>query len=84
MSILPTCVGAQIEGQLLTKIEDRRRPGGGWSYLVEELGAEGKRGRKGGKRFVVRADGSRRVLNELEKDILERESVVPRKRLVPK
>eukprot|EP00271_Cylindrocystis_brebissonii_P006867 TRINITY_DN19738_c0_g2_i1.p1 TRINITY_DN19738_c0_g2~~TRINITY_DN19738_c0_g2_i1.p1 ORF type:complete len:313 (+),score=48.56 TRINITY_DN19738_c0_g2_i1:137-1075(+) len=72
-----------MNGEILVKKETRRRPAEGWSYLVEELGAEGKRGRGGGRRYVAQADGVRRGLNDLEKDFLRREASRPRRRLVP-
>ena len=67
----------QIAGMIQTSIISRRRPPGGWSYLVEELGEKGKRGR----RFVAEPDGTRRGLNELEKEFLKRESLIPRRRI---
>ncbi|XP_024361578.1 protein GAMETE CELL DEFECTIVE 1, mitochondrial [Physcomitrium patens] len=71
----------QIAGMIKTDIVSRRRPPGGWSYLVEELGEKGKRGKRGGKRFVAEPDGSRRGLNELEKEFLKRESLIPRRKM---
>ncbi|KAG0584093.1 hypothetical protein KC19_3G184500 [Ceratodon purpureus] len=71
----------QIAGMVKTNIISRRRPPGGWSYLVEELGEQGKRGKRGGKRFVAEPDGTRRGLNELEKEFLKRESLIPRRKL---
>lgn len=62
----------------------RRRPAEGWSYLVEELGEDAKRGKRGGRRFVVQGDGSKRSLNDLEKEFLEREAPRPRRRIVPR
>jgi len=71
----------QIAGMIQTSIISRRRPPGGWSYLVEELGEKGKRGKRGGRRFVAEPDGTRRGLNELEKEFLKRESLIPRRRI---
>eukprot|EP00850_Spirogloea_muscicola_P012650 SM000082S22892 [mRNA] locus=s82:393706:399992:- [translate_table: standard] len=70
----------QMEGVILTKRESRRRPPEGWSYLVEELGREHRRGLSGGKKFVALPDGSQRDLNELEKMFVKRETVIPRRR----
>ncbi|OAE33707.1 hypothetical protein AXG93_2651s1200 [Marchantia polymorpha subsp. ruderalis] len=50
----------QISGVIKTDKLSRVRPAEGWSYLVEELGEAGKRGRRGGRRFVAQADGSHR------------------------
>ncbi|CAM6109881.1 unnamed protein product [Calypogeia fissa] len=74
----------QMAGIIKTDNTSRQRPAGGWSYLVEELGEEGKRGRRGGRRFIAQPDGSHRGLNDLEKVFLKRESVRPRRRLTPK
>ncbi|CAM6084491.1 unnamed protein product [Calypogeia fissa] len=74
----------QIAGIIKTDNTSRQRPAGGWSYLVEELGEEGKRGRRGGRRFIAQLDGSHRGLNDLEKVFLKREVVRPRRRLTPK
>lgn len=71
----------QIAGMINTDIISRRRPSVGWSYLVEELGEQGKRGKRGGKRFVSEPDGTRRGLNELEKEFLKRESLIPRRKM---
>ncbi|KAG0598286.1 hypothetical protein M758_12G061200 [Ceratodon purpureus] len=71
----------QIAGMVKTNIISRRRPPGGWSYLVEELGEQGKRGKRGGKRFVAEPDGTRRGLNDLEKEFLKRESLIPRRKM---
>ena len=54
---------------------DRRRPPGGWTYLIEKLGPEGKRGKCGGFWFVATSDGKHRKLNDLEKLVLKREAV---------
>ncbi|KAJ7295781.1 hypothetical protein O6H91_Y164400 [Diphasiastrum complanatum] len=70
----------KIAGLVKTHIMSRRRPADGWSYMVEELGLEGKRGKGGGHRFVVEPDGTKRKLNDLEKDFLRREKVRPRRR----
>eukprot|EP00850_Spirogloea_muscicola_P022395 SM000291S10873 [mRNA] locus=s291:38922:44914:- [translate_table: standard] len=70
----------QMEGVILTKRESRRRPPEGWSYLVEELGREHRRGLSGGKKFVALPDGSQRDLNELEKMYVKRETIIPRRR----
>ena len=51
---------------------------------MEELGEEGKRGKRGGRRFVAEPDGTHRGLNELEKEFLKRESLIPRRRLTPR
>ncbi|BFI32347.1 hypothetical protein MPTK2_4g05070 [Marchantia polymorpha subsp. ruderalis] len=74
----------QISGVIKTDKLSRVRPAEGWSYLVEELGEAGKRGRRGGRRFVAQADGSHRGLNDIEKMFLKRETVRPRRRLTPK
>ena len=47
--------------------------------MIEELGKEGKRGKGGGKRFVAKADGTRRPLNDLEKLMMKRETPKRRK-----
>jgi hypothetical protein len=73
-----------MSGVIKSDKEKRPRPEKGWSYLVEELGEEGKRGRRGGKRFIAQPDGSHRTLNDLEKLFLKRETVRPRRRLAPK
>lgn len=51
---------------------------------MEELGEQGKRGKRGGKRFVAEPDGTRRGLNELEKEFLKRESLIPRRKMTAK
>ncbi|KAJ7199896.1 hypothetical protein O6H91_Y496700 [Diphasiastrum complanatum] len=70
----------QIAGFVRNHIMSRRRPVDGWSYMVEELGLERKRGTSGGHRFAVEPDGTRRKVNDLEKDFLGREKVRPRRR----
>lgn len=72
----------QMAGLMKQNKHERRRPLGGWTYLIEKLGPEGKRGKRGGFKFVGTADGKHRRLNELEKLVLKRESVRPRKRMV--
>lgn len=72
----------QIAGLILKNKHDRRRPPGGWTYLVEKLGSQGKRGKWGGFKFVATADGKHRKLNTLEKLVLKREAVRPRKRIL--
>jgi hypothetical protein len=52
--------------------------------VIEELGEEGKRGKRGGRRFVSEPDGTHRGLNDIEKEFLKRESGRPRRRLTPK
>ncbi|KAL3690870.1 hypothetical protein R1sor_004521 [Riccia sorocarpa] len=74
----------QIQGLIKNDKLSRTRPAGGWSYLIEELGEAGKRGRRGGRRFVAQPDGSHRGLNDIEKMFLKRETVRPRRRLTPK
>jgi hypothetical protein len=69
---------SQTNGEVLSKAEERKRPEGGWDFMVEELGKDGKRGKGGGRRFVAKADGARRPLNELEKLMMKRE--MPRRR----
>ncbi|GAQ83209.1 hypothetical protein KFL_001390270 [Klebsormidium nitens] len=66
-------------GEVKAKAEDRKRPDEGWTFLIEELGKEGKRGKGGGKRFVAKADGTRRPLNDLEKLMMKRETPKRRK-----
>ncbi|CAI7871018.1 unnamed protein product [Closterium sp. NIES-53] len=41
------------DGSVKVNAMERRRPPNGWTYLVEELGEAGRRGRGGGYRFVV-------------------------------
>ncbi|KAI5056781.1 hypothetical protein GOP47_0028599 [Adiantum capillus-veneris] len=72
----------QMAGLIKQKKHDRRRPPGGWTYLVEKLGPAGKRGKRGGLKFVATADGKHRKLNDLEKLVLKREAVRPRKRIL--
>lgn len=72
----------QMAGLVQQHKHSRCRPVGGWTYLVEKLGPEGKRGKRGGFRFVVTADGVRRKLNDLEKLTLKREAVRPRRRIL--
>lgn len=74
----------QIAGMFQTEVRSRRRPPGGWTYVIEELGEEGKRGKRGGRRFVSEPDGTHRGLNDIEKEFLKRESGRPRRRLTPK
>ena len=71
-------------GPVLASALQRRRPPEGWSYMVEELGEEGRRGVQGGKRFVVAPDGSQRTLTPLEKMFVEREKTLPRRRSIPR
>lgn len=63
---------------------DRSRPPAGWSYLVEELGEAGRRGTKGGYRYVAEPGGRRRGLSLLEKEFMERETSRRRRRLIPR
>lgn len=72
----------QMAGLMKQNKHERRRPPGGWTYLVEKLGPEGKRGKRGGFKFVATADGKHRKLNDLEKLVLKREAVRPRKRIL--
>lgn len=74
----------QMSGVIKTDPLSRHRPPEGWSYVVEELGAQGKRGKGGGKRFVSLPDGTHRPLNDLEKEFLRRETSKPRRRLTPR
>ncbi|KAL2623248.1 hypothetical protein R1flu_003453 [Riccia fluitans] len=74
----------QIAGLIKNDRLSRSRPAEGWSYLIEELGDAGKRGRRGGRRFIAQPDGSHRGLNDIEKMFLKRETVRPRRRLTPK
>jgi hypothetical protein len=71
-----------MAGLMKQNKHDRRRPPGGWTYLIEKLGPEGKRGKRGGFRFVATSDGKHRKLNDLEKLVLKREAVRPRKRIL--
>ncbi|XP_002982107.2 uncharacterized protein LOC9635918 [Selaginella moellendorffii] len=70
----------QIYGFVKTHIMSRRRPIDGWSYMVEDLGLESKRGRSGGIRSVTEPDGTRRTLNEEERMWTKRERVVARRK----
>lgn len=73
----------QMAGEVKSSKMERRRPPEGWSYLVEELGSAGVRGKGGGTKSVALPDGTRRRLTELEKDFLRRETRRPRRRTVP-
>ncbi|CAI7754797.1 unnamed protein product, partial [Closterium sp. NIES-54] len=72
------------DGSVKVNAMERRRPPNGWTYLVEELGEAGRRGRGGGYRFVVEPGARRRGLTALEKEFLERETTRRRRRLIPK
>eukprot|EP00897_Mesotaenium_endlicherianum_P005551 jgi/Mesen1/5023/ME000025S04426 len=74
----------QMDDVLKVDKLERRRPPEGWSYVVEELGSEGRRGFGGGKRVIAQPDGTHRALSELDKEFLRRETRKPRRRLVPR
>lgn len=61
----------------------RRRPSQGWNFMVEKLGARGKRGNGGGKKFISEADGSSRPLNDDEKMFVKRETPQRRRKFLP-
>ncbi|KAH6766057.1 ribosomal protein L20 [Perilla frutescens var. hirtella] len=60
----------------------RRRPSQGWNFTVEKLGARGKRGDGGGRKFVSEGDGSSRPLNDLEKMFVKRETPQRRRKIL--
>ena len=75
-------VGLQVAGEVKCHKYSRRRPDNGWSYMVEKLGSQGKRGAGGGWKFISLPDGSSRPLNDMEKMYVKRETPKRRRRII--
>jgi len=71
-----------VAGEVKCHKYSRRRPDNGWSYMVEKLGSQGKRGAGGGWKFISLPDGSSRPLNDMEKMYVKRETPKRRRRII--
>ncbi|KAL5223392.1 hypothetical protein ABZP36_028105 [Zizania latifolia] len=72
----------KVAGEVKCHKYSRRRPDGGWTYMVEKLGAQAKRGAGGGWKFISLPDGSSRPLNDMEKMYVKRETPKRRRRIM--
>ncbi|WVZ68485.1 hypothetical protein U9M48_017419 [Paspalum notatum var. saurae] len=72
----------KVAGEVKCHKYSRRRPDDGWSYMVEKLGPQGKRGAGGGWKFISLPDGSSRPLNDMEKMYVKRETQKRRRRII--
>lgn len=72
----------QVAGEVKCHKYSRRRPDDGWTYMVEKLGAQSKRGSGGGWKFASLPDGSSRPLNDMEKMYVKRETPKRRRRIM--
>nr|AGT17444.1 Ribosomal protein L20 [Saccharum hybrid cultivar R570] len=72
----------KVAGEVKCHKYSRRRPDNGWSYMVEKLGSQGKRGAGGGWKFISLPDGSSRPLNDMEKMYVKRETPKRRRRII--
>ncbi|EES03763.1 hypothetical protein BDA96_03G352500 [Sorghum bicolor] len=72
----------KVAGEVKCHKYSRRRPDNGWSYMVEKLGSQGKRGVGGGWKFISLPDGSSRPLNDMEKMYVKRETPKRRRRII--
>ncbi|XP_006644853.2 protein GAMETE CELL DEFECTIVE 1, mitochondrial [Oryza brachyantha] len=72
----------KVAGEVKCHKYSRRRPDDGWTYMVEKLGAQAKRGTGGGWKFVSLPDGSSRPLNDMEKMYVKRETPKRRRRIM--
>ncbi|CAD6236355.1 unnamed protein product [Miscanthus lutarioriparius] len=72
----------KVAGEVKCHKYSRRRPDNGWSYMVEKLGSQGKRGAGGGWKFMSLPDGSSRPLNDMEKMYVKRETPKRRRRII--
>lgn len=77
-----TYAALQVAGEVKCHKYSRRRPDNGWSYMVEKLGPQGKRGAGGGWKFISLPDGSSRPLNDMEKMYVKRETPKRRRRII--
>ena len=75
-------IGLQVAGEVKCHKYSRRRPDDGWTYMVEKLGPQGKRGAGGGWKFISLPDGSSRPLNDMEKMYVKRETPKRRRRII--
>ncbi|XP_015902116.3 protein GAMETE CELL DEFECTIVE 1, mitochondrial isoform X1 [Ziziphus jujuba] len=73
----------KMAGEVFRHKHSRRRPFDGWNFTVEKMGPRGKRGGGGGWKFVSKADGSSRPLNEMEKMYVRRETPRRRRKILP-
>ncbi|RDX99472.1 hypothetical protein CR513_17466, partial [Mucuna pruriens] len=73
----------KMAGEVKCHRYSRRRPSDGWTFTVEKLGSQGKRGGGGGWKFASMPDGSSRPLNEMEKMYVRRETPRRRRRILP-
>lgn len=73
----------QMAGEVKCHKYSRRRPSDGWTFTVEKLGHQGKRGGGGGWKFASMPDGSSRPLNDMEKMYVKRETPRRRRRILP-
>jgi hypothetical protein len=71
-----------VAGEVKCHKYSRRKPDNGWSYMVEKLGSQGKRGGGGGWKFISLPDGSSRPLNDMEKMYVKRETPKRRRRII--
>nr|CAB3474543.1 unnamed protein product [Digitaria exilis] len=72
----------KVAGEVKCHKYSRRKPDDGWSYMVEKLGPQGKRGSGGGWKFISLPDGSSRPLNNMEKMYVKRETPRRRRRII--
>ncbi|XP_039811098.1 protein GAMETE CELL DEFECTIVE 1, mitochondrial [Panicum virgatum] len=72
----------KVAGEVKCHKYSRRRPDDGWTYMVEKLGLQGKRGAGGGWKFISLPDGSSRPLNDMEKMYVKRETPKRRRRII--
>jgi len=72
----------KVAGEVKCHKYSRRRPDDGWTYMVEKLGPQGKRGAGGGWKFISLPDGSSRALNDMEKMYVKRETPKRRRRII--
>ncbi|KAG4946394.1 hypothetical protein JHK87_042401 [Glycine soja] len=73
----------KMAGEVKCHKYSRRRPSDGWTFTVEKLGHQGKRGGGGGWKFASMPDGSSRPLNDMEKMYVKRETLRRRRRILP-